>query len=156
IRYCSVYRSMYPRARIVLTGSSAMGLMDDGKLRSKLQPALNALLNPPGNPILAHVFSNGGCFIFCQLGVLHGAPVPGVKAIVFDSAPGQIHLSNFTNVFVREISNNVVVQTVASAAIVISVVGAAVLHALTGYGLAKGADPVSQAWKLLLEPNVVS
>jgi hypothetical protein len=78
-----------PQRVPVLAGAAADLLQRRLRLRADILAAVSAL--PAGEPILAHVFSNGGGHQLRQLSVLHRVPL-AIRALVLDSCPGSSRL----------------------------------------------------------------
>jgi len=90
-KYTAHYLSAYPSSRVLLLTCSN-GDFGPTRISSPLAPALAAVSAlPPGEPILAHVFSNGGGHQLRQLSALHHVPL-AIRALVLDSCPGSSQL----------------------------------------------------------------
>lgn len=94
-KYTTRYRQLFPRAQILLICTTILDitLRSFAQLRAALQPARNAIravVTIPGDSILLHVFSHGGCNTAIQLAKsMRDAHIEfPLQALVLDCCPG--------------------------------------------------------------------
>jgi hypothetical protein len=121
LKYAQAYEKQYPAATLVIISSrSDFWWTSQAKRESLLRPVVDWLSKndidlvsgAPNQRILAHAFSNGGCFQLITLASLltrlrsaRNGPVIPVKALVFDSCPGDSSMRSGVAAFTAGISN---------------------------------------------------
>ncbi|RPA71442.1 hypothetical protein BJ508DRAFT_419920 [Ascobolus immersus RN42] len=116
--YIYQYNKRYPQSQILILFSSLVdvGFTPYWIQRRHLEPAATFLRTlAPTDTVLAHVFSNGGVNTFLQLGFALGGPIPGLKGIFFDSAPGQTHFLRDPHPIITAFGANAVLKPVVTA-----------------------------------------
>ncbi|KAG9231135.1 hypothetical protein BJ875DRAFT_470419 [Amylocarpus encephaloides] len=118
-KYTAGYERLYPSARIMVITTTGIdvGLRTPSADQRRIAPILQILCAlPPDTKILLHFASNGGAYTTIQIARAYrrmmGKSLP-VQAMVMDSTPGKVRVSDLAHAFALRFGSNVLVRLVA-------------------------------------------
>ena len=157
-KYVVEYRRMVPSARIIFIRSSSNDffLHSSAKAqRERVGPAVQALRASatPENPVLMHLFSNGGLSSTTHLLQAYrdatGTPLP-ISSMIVDSAPGTASMKGAIRAFSFALPQMWILRLIGKSFLWLSLILVKMVHAIT-----RSPDPISRARKVINDTTLV-
>lgn len=157
-KYVSEYRRIVPSARIVFVRSSSNDFFWRATARAqraRLAPALDAIraIATPKNPVLMHLFSNGGLSSTTHLLQAHyqatGKPLP-ISSMIVDSAPGTATVAAAMRAFSFALPKMWILRLISKSFLWLSLILIKAIHAIT-----RSPDPVALARKVINDASLI-
>lgn len=157
-KYVVEYRRLVPSARIIFIRSSSNDffLHSSRKAqRARVNPALEALRASatPKNPVLMHLFSNGGLSSTTHLLQAYrevtGSALP-ISAMIVDSAPGTASLKGAVKAFSFALPQMWILRLFSKSFLWVSLILLRILHVLS-----RSPDPITRARQMINDTSLV-
>lgn len=157
-KYVVEYRRLVPSARIIFIRSSSNDFFLHSSTkaqRARVGPALEALRASvtPENPVLMHLFSNGGLSSTTHLLQTYrdvtGGALP-ISSMIVDSAPGTASLKGAIRAFSFALPQMWILRLVSKSFLWLSLILVKLLHVLS-----RSPDPITRARKVINDPSLV-
>ncbi|KAJ5178784.1 hypothetical protein N7492_001994 [Penicillium capsulatum] len=157
-KYVVEYRRLVPSARIVFIRSSSNDFFLHSSVkaqRTRVAPALEALRASatPENPVLLHLFSNGGLSSTTHLLQTYrqatGSALP-VSSMIVDSAPGTASIKGAIKAFSFALPQMWILRLVSKSFLWMSLILLKVLHTIS-----RSPDPITRARKMINDTSLV-
>lgn len=157
-KYVVEYRRIVPSARIVFVRSSSSDFFWRATARAqraRLAPAVDAIraIATPKNPVLLHLFSNGGLSSTSHLLQAHyqatGKPLP-ISSMIVDSAPGTASVAAAMRAFSFALPKMWILRLISKSFLWLSLIFIKAIHAII-----RSPDPIALARKVINDASLI-
>jgi hypothetical protein len=157
-KYVVEYRRLVPSARIVFIRSSSNDFFLHSSVnaqRARVSPAVEALRASatPENPVMMHLFSNGGLSSTTHLLQTYrdvtGRALP-ISSMIVDSAPGTASIKGAIKAFSFALPQMWILRLVSKSFLWVSLILLRVIHVMT-----RSPDPITRGRKMINDTSLV-